>query len=299
MRFYSHADDFGLSEGITDGILRCLLDGALNSTSVMVNGWATEYAAKVWHSKARPDWRLCLHFNLAEGPCVADPELLPDLVDARGEFRQSFFGLMMRFLTGGDKRRRSLSKQVGLELRAQVEQFRELFGAERPLFLDSHRHYHLLPFVLQEIVGLKDDCQIAGVRIVREPSIWAWPPSPWLGSGIIKHVLLNGLSRRGMSVLRQASIPFNEAFVGVLFTGRMTPGVVRRALQALNPEQADGWLEVLFHPGRATEDERQHWRHRPELATYYLSEARDREARSLLDPEYRAVLAEHSISLNS
>ena len=45
-RLIINADDFGLSHGITDGILLTHVKGLLTSTSLMVNQPATEYAVR-------------------------------------------------------------------------------------------------------------------------------------------------------------------------------------------------------------------------------------------------------------
>ena len=44
MKIVVHADDLGVSKGVTDNILRCVDFGPVRSTSIIVNGTAFEYA---------------------------------------------------------------------------------------------------------------------------------------------------------------------------------------------------------------------------------------------------------------
>ena len=82
MRILVHADDLGISHGITDSILRCADEGALNSTSVVVNCEASAYALA--ECGKRPGLRLALHLNLVEGRPLSPPDALDLLTDEEG-----------------------------------------------------------------------------------------------------------------------------------------------------------------------------------------------------------------------
>jgi len=106
MEYLIHADDFGLTEGITNGILDCFDHGALDSTSIVPNGHAFAYAVREY--RRRQDLRLAVHLNLAEGRPVGRPEAVAPLVDEEGQFRLSFPALWLRHLFGGEERRAAL-----------------------------------------------------------------------------------------------------------------------------------------------------------------------------------------------
>ena len=295
-RLFSHADDIGLTQGINDGILRCIDAGVINSVSLMVNGWAVDHAVAALTEEHRRTVRVRLHLNLVEGRPIAPPSSLSELVGEGGELNAGFVQLATQFATQSPSRERELRKQLRNEIRAQIEQFLELFGDDQPLHVDSHRHYHLLPGVLEEIVALRDEFEIAGIRLAREPFSRAAGSFPRV-SGLVKHFLLNRLSQRALPLLRETRIPFNQSLVGVLTTGSMTVDAVAAALQAINPQARKGDLEILFHPGRALPSERSPWRNRPRLAKYYCSPDRDREAAAVMDPRYRSVLNKYGLSL--
>ena len=65
MKIIFHADDYGLSKGITDNILLCHDQGILHRVSLMANGYAYDYACE--ELLQRPNLTGCVHLNLIEG----------------------------------------------------------------------------------------------------------------------------------------------------------------------------------------------------------------------------------------
>jgi predicted glycoside hydrolase/deacetylase ChbG (UPF0249 family) len=98
-----NADDFGLTEGVTEGIVEAHRSGIVTSTSLMVDSPAAGFAARI--AAGHPGLSVGLHF-------VDDsPEL-----DQPGHAARAFAG--------------------------QLERFRELMSAE-PTHVDSHHHVHV------------------------------------------------------------------------------------------------------------------------------------------------------------
>jgi len=60
-----HADDCGLSAGITNAIVACYDGGWLRRTSVIVNGDGWQHAVE--ELRRRPNLAVSLHLNLFEG----------------------------------------------------------------------------------------------------------------------------------------------------------------------------------------------------------------------------------------
>ena len=83
-RLIINADDFGLSKGITDGILLTHERGILTSTSLMVNQAATEYA--ISRAEDAPGLGIGIHLNLTQGAPVLPKEQVPTLVNSEGQF---------------------------------------------------------------------------------------------------------------------------------------------------------------------------------------------------------------------
>jgi predicted glycoside hydrolase/deacetylase ChbG (UPF0249 family) len=125
-RLIVNADDFGMTAGVTEGILDAHVRGIVTSTSLMVDGVAAEHAAAL--ASENPELSVGLHF-------VDDTPALDDPAHAAREFE------------------------------AQLSRFRALMGRE-PTHVDSHHHVHVkrmstfAPLVEPLGVPLRGDGQV-------------------------------------------------------------------------------------------------------------------------------------------
>ena len=289
-----HADDCGLSAGITNAIVACYDGGWLRRTSVIVNGDGWEHAVE--ELRRRPNLAVSLHLNLFEGRPLSRPSELDLLVDGRGQFYRGFASLCIRGLGGARGTR--LRGQVRLELRRQIERFLEAFGDRGPLLIDGHVHYHVLPIFLHELLALCAEYPIAGIRLPCERVSWpalrhtSMRNAPHVSMlNMTKCAVLRALSRRAEPAFRARGVATTDAFIGILGTGVMTLEYVRAALNRLRATGVSGNVEILFHPGRARPEEAALWDGRPDLQEFYLSENRDREAELLRSSELGELLS--------
>lgn len=291
MRVLVHADDLGLSKGITDSILHCVDEGAVNSTSILVNGEAFDYALR--ESSRRDDLRVALHFNLVEGRPVAPAEEVDLLLDGGGFFRHSFFSLWLLHLRSTAEARLRLERQVRAELDAQVETLQRARHGTTRLHLDGHRHLHLVPFVFAEILRAAEDLGISRIRLINEP----WPIDAQSLKNctlpqVAKHTLLRVLSKRFRGALDAHGITYPDLFLGILLNGACptsaTADLLKRRTSAQNGSETD--MEILFHPGRAAAGEEDLWHRYPGFRHFYFSKRRDLEVRTLKSAEFRMWL---------
>jgi predicted glycoside hydrolase/deacetylase ChbG (UPF0249 family) len=284
-----HADDCGLSAGITDAIVACYDHGWLRRTSVIVNGDGWEHA--VAQLRRRPSLAVSLHLNLFEGPPLSNPSEIDLLVDRRGQFYRGVAALCISGLPGARAAR--LRGQIRLELSRQIERFLDAFGDRGPLLVDGHVHYHVLPMFLDELLALCEEYPIAGIRLPRERLCWpAVRNAPQVSlPNMTKCLVLAALCRRADRALRARGVATADAFIGVLGTGAMTLEYVSAALNRLRAIGTSGTVEILFHPGRARADEASLWNDRPALQEFYLSENRDREAELLCSTDFGQLLS--------
>lgn len=250
-----HADDLGLDPAVNQAIFRLHDAGRLQGTSLLVN--APALADAVEGLPGRPGLRLCLHLCLTEGPPVADPGLIPLLLDRHGHLRAGFAPLLLAsWLPPALPWRRRLERQLLIEIRAQILAFQRLTGAGAPA-LDGHQHIHLVPIVLGCLLTLEPGCRPVWLRRLREPLPTGVPPADWLATlvngGLIKWLLLRSLDRLQAQRIAAAGMAGNQAFAGVLFTGRMAGGVLGAACRSLarpaDPAaDPEGRPLVLLHP---------------------------------------------------
>jgi predicted glycoside hydrolase/deacetylase ChbG (UPF0249 family) len=111
-----NADDFGLSEGVSQGIVAAHERGIVTSTSLMVRQSAAVGAVAL--ARRSPALAIGLHLDLGQW----------DYAD--GAWRAAYQRCLI------DDR-----DAVEAECRGQVEAFRELLGRD-PTHLDSHQHVH-------------------------------------------------------------------------------------------------------------------------------------------------------------
>jgi len=272
-----HADDFGLTTGVTDGILDAYLSGRLDSVSLVPNGFAFDYAVE--KLKEFPELGVSVHLNFFEGRPLADVGKIPLLVDPKGYFNQSFESLWIASLFSNG-RRVALQEQVKLEMGLQIDRVKQALNVES-VRVDSHRHYHLIPFVFKCLLELVDSHRVKAVRIPFElfslSESLAHSVRTLLSTNPIKHYLLNALSRYSIPFLNARGIAYNRYFVGVLFTGNMTLSVVENAVSRFERTDSSIPPEVLFHPGAFGNNEREEIGHHLRGSEYYSSSDRTGE----------------------
>lgn len=273
---YLHADDFGLSRGITDSILKAVDHGGLNSVSLVPNGYAFDHAVE--ELRKRPDIRLVIHLNLHEGLPVDQKGGLGLICDEKGYFNCSFLKLWGMWMFRSKAERQELKAEVRGEVRSQIKKIADHFKEGYPLNIDSHQHFHVIPFVFDILMELKDEFNIAQIRIPKEPLFFhinsLQSLRNYLGLNLVKHFLLNQLSRVCLKKIKGEDISFNKYMIGVLFTGNMTFGSIKKALRNIDLCDEEGFIEIVFHPGVPLEKEKNLWSDRPYNARYYCSPSR-------------------------
>jgi len=228
-RLITTADDFGLSLGVNEAVALAAADGILTSASLMVSGPAAADALR--RARARPRLAVGLHLVVIEGTPTLPPEMIPDLVDERGQFPSDQLRLGVDYFF-----RKRVRRQLAAEIRAQFEAF-----AATRLVLDhanAHKHMHLHPTVGRMMIGIGREFGLRAVRVPAEAAV-AGGPKQGLGDRVL---------RRWCGVLRgqvrRAGMVANDQVLGLGWTGHMTADRVRFLLDRL-PE---GLTEMYFHP---------------------------------------------------
>jgi predicted glycoside hydrolase/deacetylase ChbG (UPF0249 family) len=294
MKLIVHADDFGFSKGITDNILECVRKGSIASSSVIPNGQAFDYAMQ--HFRRMKDMRLGIHLNLVEGKPLLTKSRASLLVDRKGFFRHSFQSLWFSYLFGSRENRELLKKQVRAELREQIKRVANRVGRNKALNVDSHQHFHMVPFVFDSLLELKKEFNIAYIRLPFEPFFFTLKPNNsarnYFGLNLAKHLLLNHLSRKDRPKIAGLGIKSSDYFVGNLFTGNMSEKSVEAALSSIRDKNS--LVEILFHPGFALGGEESIWRENPGFKDFYYSDWRRKEFETVKSSSFARMLKQFS-----
>lgn len=109
-----HADDFGITDEVTDKILHCIDHGYLKSASIICNTEGFKYAISRYRNIR--EMRLCLHLNLIEGKPVSNREKVTAIINDKGEFKYSFLSLWLHYLISGKRKKKTIRYQIKQEI---------------------------------------------------------------------------------------------------------------------------------------------------------------------------------------
>lgn len=152
-----NADDLGYTEGVNAGIVQCFQEGMVRSATLMANGEAFEHAVNM--AKKNEGLGIGIHLVLTGMKPLARESDIPGLLDEDGLMPSTPFALLLLLLSGKVTR-----QAVWNELNHQISR---VFDAGLvPTHLDSHKHVHLLPQVLEILVDL---CTRYSIKWIRRP----------------------------------------------------------------------------------------------------------------------------------
>ena len=249
-----NADDFGFTRDVNQGIVEAHKNGILTATTLMSDGPAFEDAVRL--AKENPTLDIGVHLVLVGQPPF--PMTVAQLMRA----------VMLKKI------------RIYEELSAQVRKVLEV--GLKPSHLDTHKHTHLLPPVLDAVARISEEFKIPWVR---RP--FDFPLTP-RGVSWKKRAVSRALSvvrNRFERVLSSHGCRSTDHFAGFQITGKFDASDVAALIRSL-PE---GSTEFMCHPGICTDELR--------AARTRLKESREQELRALTAPEVRDALRESDVEL--
>lgn len=233
-----NADDYGLTEGVSRGILRAHREGVVTSTSVLAIAPAFTITA-AWLADA-DGIGVGVHLAaVGEDPPLLSAREVPSLVDGRGRLPLSWRAFLRRAVAGGID-----PDDVRREFEAQLARVRDV-GLSIS-HLDTHQHLHLWPSVRDVVLWLARTHGIGAVRVPRSASVFP-------GMGV--NVLARELARQA----RAAGLQFPAHAAGLDEAGALDTTRFRRALGRLAAVDAPT-VELSAHPGEADDPDRDRYR---------------------------------------
>jgi hopanoid biosynthesis associated protein HpnK len=258
-----NADDFGFTRDVNQGIVEAHRHGILTATTLMANGGAFEDAVRL--ARENPTLDIGAHLVLVGGKSLAAPgKPLPASVP--------------RLLAAIGARKIHLYDELAAQVRAIQA------AGISVSHLDTHKHTHLAPPVLEAVGRIAEEF---GIRWVRRP--FDIPiTSARGGASWLKRATSDSLRivrKRFQAALVRHGCRTTDHFAGFQITGRMETSGLTRLLQSL-PE---GLTELMCHPGKCGDELRS--------AHTRLKESRARELAALVAPETRQAIADAGIEL--
>ena len=252
----TNADDFGFTRDVNDGIVHAHRQGILTAATLMATGAAFDHAVAL--AKENPNLDIGVHLVLVGSPGY--PPTVSALIKA----------ISLRRIRIYDE----LASQIRKVLDAGI----------RPSHLDTHKHAHLLPPVLDAVARLAQEFRIPWVRRPFDLPIHAGGVSWKTRVASRSFSLVRGRFHR---VLTARGCRTTDHFAGFRITGRYGAAELARLIAGL-PE---GSTEFMCHPGFCS----------AELlaARTRLKESRRQELDALLSAEVRDAIRKSRVQLSN
>jgi predicted glycoside hydrolase/deacetylase ChbG (UPF0249 family) len=249
-----NADDFGYTRDVNDGIVHAHRHGILTATTLMATGAAFDHAATL----ARENPALDVGVHLVLVGSGGFPPTVAQLIQQIARQRIRIYD----------------------ELVAQVRKVQS--AGIRPSHLDTHKHTHLLPPVLNAVARISAEFQIPWVRRPFDLPLHGGRV-PWQRQAVSKSL---GFARAGFHrVLARYGCRTTDHFAGFQLTGRYDAAELANLIRNL----PDGVTEFMCHPGFCTEE--------LQAARTRLKESRRRELDALTSLEVREAIEESNVTL--
>lgn len=279
-----NVDEFGLTEGINEGIIQAHKYGIVTDTTMLPNMWAFDDAVAL--AKEHDDLAVGVHLNITYGGPILPPERVPSLVNKHGQFyRRAPF--LRRLLLG-----KINLTEVAAEFRAQVDKV--VRAGIEPSHLDSHESIYMHPAIFRILLPLAREHDLP-VRLQDEmmPSLSFKSRDLYtrylLSEAYFKHQVINGLARRYRDWLRKSRIPTSDYFLSTFNSMRRNPNLGEAlAYDLINIQE--GVTELMAHCG-FSDDRLEVFLDGGRRAALW----REDEIRVLTDRNLRKLIADHGI----
>lgn len=238
-RLIINADDFGLTSGVNRAIEEAGRAGAIASTTLMANSGSFEQAVTI--ARTLPRLNIGCHIVLIDGEPVSTG--LQSLTDGTSRFKSSLKDFAFAATRG-----RLFPEEIQREAEAQIRKIQAAGVAVS--HVDTHKHTHIFPNVLQPILMAAKAC---GIRAIRNPfeALRLWPlasimTSPRLWTRAVQVALLQKFASSFRETIRKEGMVTTNGITGVVATGSLDQKLLLATIAAL-PRQ--GHWELVCHPG--------------------------------------------------
>ncbi len=240
-RLIVNADDFGLTDGINRAVLDLHRLGALLSTTLMAA--SPRFPEAVGISRQHSPLGVGCHVVLVDGAPIANPAAISSLLDSKfghgeGARFRATLGEFVRDLYLGRIDRGHIEQ----EAIAQILRLQQ--NGIAVTHIDTHKHTHMFPPVLDGVMRAAKACGIQTIRNPFEP-LWSVAATPH--AGLVRRWqvrLSSNLRRHFVRLAREREFATTDGCLGVAATGTLNEAALHSILDRL-PE---GTWELVCHP---------------------------------------------------
>lgn len=223
-----------MTAGINRAVAELHQAGALTSATLMARAAATDAASEI--ARATPTLGVGCHVVLVDGRPVSCGRisLAPD-----GRFHRTLGAFLRALFTGS-----IVETDIEAEARAQIQKLQA--GGVTLTHIDTHKHTHMFPQVLRQVLRAASAC---GIRAVRNPFEPQWSIDATPGSPLVRRLQVRGLRMlqpRFRRIVAEEGFATTDGAIGVLATGTLDAATIASLLRAA---PAQGVFELVTHPG--------------------------------------------------
>lgn len=230
-----NADDFGMTAGVSEGILYAHRHGIVTSTSVLANGRALDdFAPRLMDT---PTLGVGAHLAVVgEDPPLLSAREIPTLVGRKGRLTHSWKEFLPRAVAG-----RVDLEDIRREFTAQLDR---LLGLGLPIsHLDAHQHLQLWPHVGDLLLTLATQARISAVRVPRCRRMTV----TGMGVSVLAKRLAREADGRG--------VRYTTDSVGIAVAGHIDVAIIEKFLDDVITRRPAS-IELTVHPGSANDPDR-------------------------------------------
>ena len=235
MKLIFHGDDFGLTSGINQGIIRAFKEGLLSSTSLISGGEAAEEAISL--AKENPGLDMGIHLILCDEKPVLPAKDISSITSGRPhlptrkQLQRAIFARKINY------------REVEDEWNAQIE---IVLKAKIPItHMDGHQFIHLYPGLFPICLNIARKHKIPFVRTSNDdPATFEAGFMRFIQWAYLKLWIKIFLPRLFSSNIRRFS---SAGFLAA--GGRLDRSTLLKNIDTLRLRTPAPLLEFIFHPG--------------------------------------------------
>ena len=225
-----NADDLGMTQRTNKAILSAYRDGYLTSTSLVVTTNALQNALDSVVNDCE-NLGIGLHLSLSVGKPKANPHKIPDIINSKGYFKNTYSILYYKLLINNKK----ILEQIHNEFFEQI-MFTKKLGIKID-HINSEKHFHMIPDIFKIVVKLAKLFNIPFIRLSCEPGFsvasFKTKLQPYLNTNIIKKGLLNYFSK--IDIHNCQEILHNDFFFSSKYTSNMNSEIINSIVESIKP----------------------------------------------------------------
>lgn len=253
-----HADDFGRSPNISKSIYKSIIQSKISSISIIVSDkiYGLSLLKKVRVSKR-------LHLNLTD---FTDKKSKEDNIYNLNFLKLLFMPLFPSFKTN--------KKKIEIEILRQIKIYKKYIKKDS-IFLDSHQHIHMIPWIFNIIFKLRKKNKITNIRIPNEKFFINYIDI--LNLNVIKNIIKFFVIKIFILISKEKirKIKYNYNFFGIIYSGIQNKDYLKKTFKFIEKDKLTNMTEILLHPGYAITSEKKLFKHG--FFKYYTSNKRKKE----------------------